>query len=217
MTKKILLQILLLLVLVPVAASASGPKGIQSPSFWIGRLENPDSVVLRPKEIGELDRAIIEGTDQMADVAAMPDAVSGLKLREWLLFDPVPTPEEPRFTSGGELVKRPFFDALARNMDIKSVLDENPVKFGVVVEHADVRAFPTDTALLKRPGAFDTVQYSNISPMEPVALLHRSADGKWGFFQTRFARGWIRLEKVAFTDREGLEHGTAGFMTGSSW
>ncbi|MDP2690067.1 MAG: NlpC/P60 family protein, partial [Deltaproteobacteria bacterium] len=100
-----------------------------------------------------------------------------------------------------------FFKRLAREIGFDGVLPSNPVTFGVVTERADVRAFPSSRAVIKRPGGFDTFQYSSISPTEPVALLHRSGDDKWGFFQTRFARGWIRLDKVAFTGRDGITPG----------
>ncbi len=200
-----------------VISAASSAGRVDDPFFWIERLEAPDAVVLTRAEIEELNNAIIGKVDQMADIGAMPEAVSGERLRDWLLFDPVPGPDEPRFTPSGERVGDGFFKRLAREVGFDRVLPSNPVTFGVVTERADVRAFPSSRVVIKRPGGFDTFQYSSISPTEPVALLHRSGDNKWGFFQTRSARGWIRLDKVAFTGRDGITPGGRPIVvTGSS-
>lgn len=174
-------------------------------SYWIDRLVSPDEVVLGPVEIRELNRATVESTDQMAVVEDMPDAVSGEKLSGWVLYDPLPTDADGRrYSSRGKRLKRAFFDRINENMNIPAIGDENEVRFGVVLERADIRAFPTDDKVLRKPGSreFDTFQYSSVYPPEKVALLHRSADGKWGFFQTGNVRGWIRLDKVALGERE---------------
>ncbi|MDP2690349.1 MAG: hypothetical protein Q8P48_09610, partial [Deltaproteobacteria bacterium] len=72
-----------------VISAASSAGRVDDPFFWIERLEAPDAVVLTRAEIEELNNAIIGRVDQMADIWAMPEAVSGERLRDWLLFDPV--------------------------------------------------------------------------------------------------------------------------------
>ncbi|MFQ5735982.1 MAG: SH3 domain-containing protein [Thermodesulfobacteriota bacterium] len=215
---RVFIRVLALFFVMAVPAAGAGGLGPGGPSFWIGRLGAPDSVVLGPGEIEELNSRITGRIDQMADVAGMPDEVPGGRLLEWLLFDPVPGPDEPRFDADGEPLGEGFFEGIVRNMALDRVASANTVRFGVVVGRADVRAFPSDAKVIKRPGGFDTLQYSAIFPTEPVALLHTSRDGGWGFFQTRFVRGWIRLESVAMTDRSGLRAGDGRFIvvTGSS-
>lgn len=206
----------LLIVLLPAGAMAAPPQG---PAYWIDALAAPDSVVLTPVEIDALNRSITAGVDQMADVAGLPDEVDGSQLGAWLTFEPLPTPSEPRFSADNSPLGPGFFSSLRENMALDNLSPTNPVAFGVVVERADIRAFPSGRVVIKRPGGFDTLQYSSISPGERVALLHSSADGEWGFFQTRFVRGWMRLGKVAFGVREAtggpLERSGFIVVTGS--
>ncbi len=212
MPSKVFLFIILLFL--PFGAVAAPPVG---PSFWIGALAAPDSVVLTPGEIEKLNRAVTASVGQMADVASLPDEIPGGQLSGWLSFEPLPGPDAPRFSAGGKPLRQGFFDSLRKNMALDKVLASNPVAFGVVAVRADIRAFPSDRVVIKRPGGFDTFQYSSIAPGEKLALLHGSADGAWGFFQTRFVRGWIRLDRVAFGGRGEGPDGDGGFIvvTGS--
>ena len=70
-----------------------------------------------------------------------------------------------------------------------------------------MRGAPTASPLLWAPDrpAFDTLQWSLLSPGEPVALLHTSADGAWGFVQTPCYRGWVPLDRLGLADRDIVE------------
>lgn len=200
----------------PVASIAS-PSGVNTPGYWIRKLKTPDKPVLTAVEIDALNRSILEEDDQMAEVSAMPDLVSGSVLWGWLNEDIFPTVK--RYDADGIPLDDGFFADLAYNMNLSGVADENPVRFGFIIERADIRAFPEGRPVLKSPekAAFDTFQYSSIAPGEPVALLHTSMDGLWGFFQTRIVRGWLPLEKVALGEREELDRGgDFVVVTGSS-
>ncbi len=200
--KNRLLHIIPVFFLVVGSPLLSSAKTVTRASYWINRLDNPDAVVLTSLEIGALNRTILEKTDQMADIASLPPAVSHEQLIEYLLYDPIP--DVTRFDLHGKRIKKEFFAKLYRNMNLGEVRESNEVKFAVVVRRADIRAFPTDEPVLKWPGSleFDTVQYSSVYPPERVALLHTSRDGRWGFFQTGTVRGWMRLDNVAFEERE---------------
>jgi len=207
-----ILPAMLLLAGSPVPASAGT---IKSASYWIKRLAAPDALILTSDEISGFNRDVLGKTDEMADMENLPPAVSGQQLTSWLTYDPLQ--ENERFGPDGKRVNNEFFSELRENMNLKGVMESNDVRLGVVVKRADIRAFPTDKPLLKRPGAreFDTVQYSSIYPPERVALLHTSKDGQWGFFQTGLVRGWIRLDNIAFDDKEEAVAGKSLVITGS--
>ncbi len=198
---KILPALILLGIMMANPSGTSLAADIDSASYWIKRIEAPDAVVLTDAEIQELNKLVLEKTDQMADISGMPPGVSREQLLAWILYDPMPENID-RYDSHGKKIKKHFFSELSRNMNLEDVKESNGVRFGVAVKRADIRAFPTDEPSLKKPGAddFDTFQYSGIYPPEPVALLHKSRDQQWGFFQTGTVRGWIRLDKVAFAD-----------------
>lgn len=170
-----------------------------SPSFWISQLDNPDTVLMNAEEINNFNNTIIASIDQMAKVSAIGETISGDKIKEYLLHDPLPT-DKTMFDKNGRRIGKRFYRNLEKNINLENVKDAVPIKFGVIVKKADIRGFPTIEPILEHPKSldFDTVQYSTISPPEPAALLHLSKDKKWGFFQTSFVRGWISLDKVAF-------------------
>ncbi|MBI5892989.1 MAG: SH3 domain-containing protein [Deltaproteobacteria bacterium] len=170
-----------------------------SPSFWISQLDDPDSVLMNDEEINNFNDAIISSIDQMANIRAIGATISGDRIKEYLLHDPLPT-DKIMFDKNDRRISKRFYRDLEKNINLEDVKDAVPIKFGVIIKKADIRGFPTIEPILEYPKSldFDTVQYSTISPPEPAALLHLSKDKKWGFFQTSFVRGWIRLDKVAF-------------------
>lgn len=215
--RKIALGLLFLLLFLIPALSYAAPK-VNSPEFWIKKLKNPDQEVLNREEIDTLNAIILEEIDHMADIAALPEVVTGDRVFEWLwtgfLLDP-----GTRYDESGKRLNDEFLDNVAYNMNLDGIPEESAVRFGVVTSRADIRALPTDTAMLANPvrGGFDTIQYTSAYPSEPVALLHVSRDNEWGFFQTRTLRGWMRLDKVVFGEREDIIEESEDFLviTGS--
>lgn len=203
--RKIAFVILFLLLFLLPALSYAGPSGKASPSYWIKRLQKPDEVVLSAGQIKLFNDLTTDGVDGMADFDSMPDIISGNRIFEWMWLDLLVDPLG-KYDSRGRALPEGFFEELAWNMDFEDIPDEVEVRFGVITERADVRGLPTDAALLPKPGrdGFDMIQYSSLYPAERVALLHVSRDGEWGFFQTGTFRGWIRMEKVAFGEREDV-------------
>lgn len=190
---------LLLTIFSTQRVEASPHLPVSKADFWIERLENPDKPMLTQEQIVQLNDSILDENDEMADVLKSDDAVSKQELIDWLLKDPLPT-DRQMFDKKGKPVKDVFYKALADNMNMEGIKESNELMFGVIVKRADIRAFPTDEPALKNPSAgdFDAFQYSAIFPPQPVALLHKSKDLRWGFFQTPFVRGWIRLDEIAF-------------------
>lgn len=215
--RKIFLGLLfILLFLIPVLSYAAPP--INNAEFWIKKLKNPDETVLGSEEIGTLNSIIIDSVDHMADMESLPEVVSGDRVFEWLWTGFLLHPGV-RYDPSGKKLSEEFVDAIAHNMGLDAIPSTAEIRFGVVVSRGDIRALPTDTAMLARGGrgGFDTIQYTSAHPSEPVALLHTSRDGEWGFFQTSTLRGWMRMDRVAFGGREVLISADEDFLvvTGS--
>ncbi|OGP30936.1 MAG: hypothetical protein A2073_07915 [Deltaproteobacteria bacterium GWC2_42_11] len=177
----------------------------RSPDFWISRLDNPDAVLMDDFRIKMFNEEIIASIDQMADVSRMGETIAGDIIKGYILEDPLPK-DKAMFDRNGRKVREAFYRQVEKNFNLDGVGNEVRVRFGVMVKRADIRAFPTLDPLFKSAGSkgFDAVQYSSIYPPEVVALLHISKDREWGFFQTGFVRGWIRLDSVAFAEGRGM-------------
>lgn len=184
-------------------------------TFWIKRLANPDEIILTPSQIEKLNNTIVDNNDQMVKIADMEDIISKEKLTNWLLEDPLLI-DKKMFDRKGQAIKKSFYKKLLDNMNMETVKESNTPIFGVITEKTDIRAFPTDASVLKSPQAsgFDTFQYSAIYPPQPAALLHTTKDAKWGFFQTNFVRGWIKMDKIAFVkSKEEIMGNTATYKS----
>ncbi|MBI5491570.1 MAG: SH3 domain-containing protein [Deltaproteobacteria bacterium] len=205
---KAVLPIMLFVFAFPPFSFASP---VNRASYWVGRLKSPDEIILGASGIEELNDIIISRNGQMADLDRLPKTVFGGPLTEWLLHDPMPSTDAKRYDARGRRLKGAFFDAIFENMDLGGVDGVNEVRPCVVIDRADVRAFPTDEPVLVSPAkkGFDAFQYSSVYPTERAALLHVSRDGRWGFFQTSTVRGWIRLDKVALVD-DAMENENSG-------
>ena len=163
--------------------------------FWLAKLSSPRQVVLEPAGIVAFNRAIVQALPQVVeDLDGFPLAVDRASLRQWLAAERLPRGQE-RY-SDGTLLTAGFYDQLERNLNLQAIRDANPVSWGFVVRRSDLRTFPTDAAASEDDESddFDLFQETAVNIAEPLAVLHRSADGKWLYVQLVNYRGWLRAD-----------------------
>ncbi len=172
--------------------------------FWLAKLSSPRQVVLEPAGIVAFNRAIVQALPQVVeDLDGFPLAVDRASLRQWLAAERLPRGQE-RY-SDGTLLTAGFYDQLERNLNLQAIRDANPVSWGLVVRRRDLRTVPTDAAASEDDESddFDLFQETAVNIAEPLAVLHRSADGKWLYVQLVNYRGWLRSDDVALAaDRQ---------------
>ena len=172
--------------------------------FWLAKLSSPRQAVLDPAGIVAFNRAIVQALPQVVeDLDGFPLAVDRASLRQWLAAERLPRGQE-RY-SDGTLLTAGFYDQLERNLNLQAIRDANPVSWGFVVRRSDLRTFPTDAAASEDDESddFDLFQETAVNIAEPLAVLHRSADGKWLYVQLVNYRGWLRSDDVALAaDRQ---------------
>lgn len=175
--------------------------------FWLAKLSSPRQVVLEPAGIVAFNRAIVQALPQVVeDLDGFPLAVDRASLRQWLAAERLPRGQE-RY-SDGTLLTAGFYDQLERNLNLQAIRDANPVSWGFVVRRSDLRTFPTDAAASEDDESddFDLFQETAVNIAEPLAVLHRSADGKWLYVQLVNYRGWLRSDDVALAaDRQNWQ------------
>lgn len=91
-----------------------------------------------------------------------------------------------------------------RNLSALSDQDGAAVSYGILMENAAVRSFPTDERLTatadNTAASFDYLQESLLFMGEPVLLLHTSLDGRYTFVQGLNYNGWIKTECIQVCD-----------------
>lgn len=186
----------------PSLAKASGvlpnvKAEMLSPEFWIGKLTDPDRVIMDSAEIEAFNQDIIDTQPELIyDLGRYPDSLDHDQLTS--LVTRRPFPDEDRY-SGGIKVDSSYYDGLYSQMNLPGIGDKNEVSLALTVQRTSIRTFPTDEESLSEPDDhdFDLFQETAVGPAEPVLILHRSLDGQWYFVQTYNYNGWMPAGDVA--------------------
>lgn len=194
-----------------------------SPEFWIGRLAEPDRVLMDPAAIATQNARLLEREDSMHDLRALPNRlprdqvlarIRGLSSR----------PTAPRFDVDGSMLDQEDWAALERALALEAIPASVTPRFGLVVARGNLRTYPTARRVFSRQGDtdIDRFQESALFPGTPVAVLHASADGEWLFVASPRYQAWIERRLVAegprgavFGYRDRAQEGPRRVVTGS--
>ncbi|MCA9395134.1 MAG: SH3 domain-containing protein [Candidatus Omnitrophica bacterium] len=213
MINKILSAVLIILLAAPVWAEEElyfrAPtqlprvtREMQTPGYWIGRIANPDQLLLDHTAVTEFNASVQNQLGLTKDITRMAGEYDGHFLRQQLT---------ERFTGLQDKnwsgVPEGFHAAMQTALAIDAVADEIEVGYGVITGYADQRFLPTETGLYAVPGDidFDELQNSALDIGTPVLILHASADGQWLYVLTDLSDGWVRADKVGRCSREAFQ------------
>lgn len=179
---------------------------MNTPGFWIGRLAEPDRVVLSEGEIRELNSDTRTRLRLTQDIAGFPAEFDGQELRAILQRELDGFRNMTLYGADGRQADTSLYASIEDNMSLESIGSGVEVGFGFVVRNADQRLLPTSDGLYAEPGDidFDQVQNSALDIGTPVAILHASADGRWHYAMSPSSDGWIETEKLASCSQEQL-------------
>jgi hypothetical protein len=174
------------------------------PSFWVDRILEPDRVLMSPAEIGRYNRQSVRSCPVLHDLRTFRLAFSGTQVRE-MIGKVSARPSKPRYMNN-EVLPDSYFDALEKALAVEQIPERVDVRFGITVKRTEMRAFPTHDRIFSEPDdyEFDRFIETAVYPIEPVAILHTSADGAWYFAQMYNYLAWIPVEAIALTDRQTL-------------
>ena len=191
----------------PLAVPAHGVIGVDdaklTPAYWVARLDAPNAPLLPPAAIAARNAWLLQADESMHDLAALPLQVARATIRA-LVEDLSSRPTRTLYdVDGGELPVATI-DALMANLDLDGIPSKQAQRFGMVVERAPLRTYPTDLRAFSRAGEtdIDRFQESALFPGTPVAILHASGDGQWWFVVSPRYAAWIPRSAVAEGSRE---------------
>ncbi len=175
---------------------------MESPEFWIKKIENPTKLLLIPEKIQRMNEENLTRQDlylcRIKDLKEnwRREEILSLLGEDWKKFGRT---KEVRDGKNGSPPGELFWSKLRKNMNEKSVQEGSRMVFALIVRPTDIRVFPTDEPPPGAPkdDAFDRFQQSSISVGSPIGVYHFSQDKKWAYVQTPFIRGWIRVHDLA--------------------
>ncbi len=186
----------------PVAVTMQDSLGIGpaqlTPGFWVDQLQKPDSVLLDRDAIAAQNARLLHMDASMHDLGALPATLPGNRVVDWIT-QRSHRPSSPLYDAADTAITSTTLDKLNAALNLDAIPQTQPTRFGMVVQRAPLRTFPTMLRVFKSPGDIDIdrFQESALFPGTPVAILHRSRDGQWLFVLSPRYAAWIQARYVA--------------------
>ncbi|MFC1509050.1 SH3 domain-containing protein [Candidatus Omnitrophota bacterium] len=208
-------------------------KAMQHPEFWISRIDNPDRVILTPKQIKEFNRKnrprYLEGKDSNGK----PFTFKSIGERRRDYFGIHHHPEKPldiTIVNGDSLrlgIKRgrdfiakalvsdrrliPFSQEqrqeILENIDIDSIPDTVIPQHGILTANTLCRRVPSHLRAFNVNFSWwiDAFQRRPLETGMPVPVLHMSKNRDWYYVNTEISFGWIPASNVALGTVEEIK------------
>jgi hypothetical protein len=127
-------------------------------------------------------------------------------------------PTRALYNDKGQAITPALRSAIEANLGLDAIPAQVAPQYGLVVKRAALRTFPTRERVFSSVGDtdIDRFQESALFPGDKVAVVHRSADGRWLFVHSERYSAWIEADAIASGDKATvLGYGAKG-PTGSS-
>lgn len=204
---------------------------MQTPGFWINKIKNPESVIMTPQQIEQMNArnrnlpAIIkdiDGNDYNID------DVIAYKLNIGLQFN-VAEPLKIKSFPGDSVramlkhhkdlltgrtwydrremkYEKDVIDSIIVKMNVQNVPDNIIPKYGILVQQTLNRALPMNQAGYGSSRSWhDQFQSTSLDLAMPVAILHTTADKTWYYVRSEISFGWVSAENVAIGSAKDIE------------
>jgi cell wall-associated NlpC family hydrolase len=188
------------------AVPAHAVVGVQAkqltPEYWIARDLNSPRVVLDVAAIAAQNARLQKVDPSVHDLEGMPATLAGADVRAWINKMSRP-PDEDMFDGEGHKLERPLFDSLMKAAALDTVPASQRTRFGLVVQRADLRSFPStqrgyDSA---DDHDIDRFQETALFPGTPVLIAHESRDGHWWFVMSPLYAAWVDKGSIAIGEK----------------
>ncbi len=176
-------------------------------SFWVRKIADPDRLIMTPDEIRRFNQRNLRECSTMRDIQKYPGLLSRRAITE--MIEKVSARPKRKLYLNNEEIGDDYYQRLRQNLNLDDVRANPPiysVRFGITVKRTEMRSFPTFDRVFSEIGdyEFDRFIETNLYPLEPLAILHESADGKWFLAQAYHYLAWVPVDAVALIDRLSL-------------
>ncbi len=177
---------------------------MNTPGYWIGRHPDPDRLAMTEVEIGAFNRQTRTADLGVVEVAEFDDTVDGGKLKTDFIDCLGSIKGQGYYLADGRQPDDAWWHSIESNMNLTAIEPEVRVDFGLIVGYCDHRILPVVEGLYRAnlDLNFDRLQDSTLDVGAPVAILHRSRDGRWVYAVGETLQGWVQAENVALCERE---------------
>lgn len=175
-----------------------------NPGFWVTRNLEPDKLIMNEAEIELFNRRNLRECQVLQDLRGYSRVVGGDQVAK-LLKKVSARPKSKRYLHGKEAGDE-YFAELEKNLNLDKIERLVVVRYAITVKRTEMRAFPTFDRVFSEPDDFETDRFieTALYPIEPMVILHQSADEKWFLAQTYNYLAWVPADAVAITEKGRL-------------
>ncbi len=180
---------------------------MKTAGFWISSHPFPDKIILNHDEIRRLNSFIENELELTKDITKLPSPYFRDDLISLLDKDLDGYNQRNFYLKDSTRAGSRFYQKMKENMNYGAIPPEITVRYGLISHFADQRVLPTKETLYAKPDDidFDELQNSALDVGTPVAVLHKSLDGRWYYVIDELYRGWVEVGKVAICSLEELK------------
>ena len=173
------------------------------PGFWVRLQPNPERVILTPAAIANQNRAMLDRDSSLYDLERLPAVLTREQVRRWVA-GLSQTPGRQLYDERGDSVSAAQVTALVEAAQIDAIPAEQPLRFGLVTERANLRTFPTRLRVFSSRGNtdIDRWQETAVFPGTAVVIVHESRDQQWWFVVSQHYAAWVEQVHVAEGSRD---------------
>lgn len=173
-----------------------------TPQYWTARLDNADVPILDRSQIEAQNARMRSQDSHIQDIAALPEQLDAAAVRASII-SLSSWPTRTLYNDKGQAIAPALRSATEANLGLQSIPAQTTPQYGLVVKRAALRTFPTRERVFSSIGDtdIDRFQESALFPGDKVAVVHRSADGRWLFVHSERYSAWIEADAIASGDR----------------
>jgi len=178
-----------------------------SANYWVEQTDKASQVLKDQKEIAEFNKRIFSTDLHMVDLALYPEQLPGRQVADKIRAVSKPNKSE-LYSDSGEMLNSASYRRYTANLDLVNIPESVQVRFALVINRSDMRAYPTDDRFYKKQESqnLDRFQENGLFPGDALAVLHVSADKLWSFVQSYNYAAWVRSENIAIGDRNIIQN-----------
>lgn len=176
-----------------------------TPQYWAARLDNADAPILDRAQIDAQNARMRSQDAHIQDIAALPAQLTATQVRSSITaLSSWPT--RALYDDQGQPIAAAMRASIEANLGLQAIAAQAAPQYGLVVKRAALRTFPTRQRVFNSTGDtdIDRFQESALFPGDKVAVVHRSADGRWLFVHSERYSAWIEAESVATGDKASV-------------
>jgi len=169
---------------------------------WVDKAERPDEVLLGEQGLVALAHKSFASDPNLVDLAEYAEELPGVDVNEIIISISNPYETDLFYRDGGK-VEDSNYERYQASLNLDALPTDVNVRFGMVLQRADMRTWPTVDAVFKSQETIDLdrFQENGLFPADMVAVLHESNDGEWYFVQSFNYAAWVRKDKIAIGQR----------------